>query len=546
MNVQNISSLISFKGATININALSDVHGHLEIADRAYSALLENDCFEKEEKGKANYLIVGGDFYISGDKKGFLTDPNKPLSMFQADLLNKLISEIKKISPKNITIFAPGNHELDGGEETFKKIVSKTDAHFIATNLDFKLSPLLNEEIEKDKITDSRIDFIDDDKDETKKHAILNITALPFNMKYYMGEPSMINFLDNVNKPQKRIASDEYQNSLDKISEKIKEFKEKYPSGVVILTCHTGANFAQKCAQMGGMDLILDAHMHENKEKIVNGIPIISLGQNFERLLNAKIIIDDDGNVKKEYKILNPKEKDLSEDNVITRFYNNLFKKDYKKIYEIKSSDPSIKKLSIDGIRCGQNHLANFVTDVILSEIQKYDETVELFALNASSIRGGFELKKGKNVSQFELLNCLNGIQKKQGDIFINEFVGKDLIRIILDNIIFNSIDEQKNPLFQYSGIKVQKDKMLEDWIENAQIENLYKYVIVEKTGKILEADKMYKMANTEKYFIKTKNPFIKSFSKKAVPLNKNVLDLFIDYFNNNDEIIYNPTIRFY
>ena len=80
MKISPINSNYNFKGATININALSDVHGHIERANSAYKSMLNNETFEKEERGKINYLINGGDWFINGSKSGYKSDLNKVLA----------------------------------------------------------------------------------------------------------------------------------------------------------------------------------------------------------------------------------------------------------------------------------------------------------------------------------------------------------------------------------------------------------------------------------------------------------------------------------
>ena len=65
MKINPFNMTPSFKGANISITALSDTHGSLELTDRGYRAIINNDVFEKEEKGKAKYLIIGGDWFIS-------------------------------------------------------------------------------------------------------------------------------------------------------------------------------------------------------------------------------------------------------------------------------------------------------------------------------------------------------------------------------------------------------------------------------------------------------------------------------------------------
>lgn len=539
----NFNAILNFKGATININALSDTHGQIQYCNRAYNAMLDNDCFEKEQIGKANYLIVGGDWFMSGDKKGFLSKPNKPLAMFQLDMFNNFVKRIKEICPNNMTIFTLGNHEFDGGNEILQKTIKDIDAKVVAGNLDFENSPMLENEINSHKIVKSSITYVEDDKNPNKKYAILNLACAPFNMLYYADMQEGINFIENKNVSQKKIQKEDYEKSLKLVEDEIKAFKKQNKDGVVVLTCHTGSDFAKDCANLGNIDLIFDAHMHEDKMETVNGTSIISLSQNFDKIVNAKIKIDDDGNLTdKIIKTIRPLDEKYASYNK-DEFYENLFKADIKNVYQIKSLDDSINSLSIDGIRNNSNsHLANFITDIILSQIQKYDDSVDIFALNSTSIRNGFNLKEGKNVSQFDVLNCLNGLQINQAEIFVNELTGKQLLDVVIDNIISNCNEPKKNPISHYSGLTIKKDEFLKAYFNNES--DLYKYVIFEKTNKPIEPDKIYKIANAKKYFKKSKNPVIKELFNTAVPLNKNILDLFVDYFKNNQYIEYAPKTR--
>ena len=77
--------------------------------------------------------------------------------------------------PKNVSYFIPGNHEFDAGEKYFKQILNSINAKVIASNLDFKNSPVLEDEIKNDKIFQTDILEIDDDKDPNKKHKALSL-----------------------------------------------------------------------------------------------------------------------------------------------------------------------------------------------------------------------------------------------------------------------------------------------------------------------------------------------------------------------------------
>ena len=107
---------LSFKSAVININAVSDTHGELARADNALQTIkdLNQDIFVKEEKGKKNIFAICGDWFMAGAKKGFTQNPDKPLALFQLDILNEFINQINSIQ-NNSVLFTAGNHEFDGG-----------------------------------------------------------------------------------------------------------------------------------------------------------------------------------------------------------------------------------------------------------------------------------------------------------------------------------------------------------------------------------------------------------------------------------------------
>lgn len=537
MRISPIKSNLYFKGATININALSDTHGKLPLADRAYQTLVnkKNDCFEKEEKDKINYLILGGDWFISGGKKGFLSSPDKPLMKFQSQVLNKFISEIKEKYPKTKTIFVPGNHDFDGGVDLFMDTMKETEAEIIFSNLDFNNSPKALDAIKEGKFIDSKIDFVSDDKNKDKEYAILNLGIAPINMSYYQSDLEGLNLIDNINIAQKFIQPEQYEKTQNIVSDKIKEFKEKYPDGVVILTCHTGVNFADKCAEnIQDINLILNGHEHKSGVRFVNNTPIIEMSQNFKKVINAKIQINDNGSVDKIFIDGKDPLEDEYSDGEIGKFYKNLFSNDLKPTYTLSVKNSGTQELSINNVRNKNSYLANFVVDAILDSINKKDETVQIFALNASSIRNGFRVGEKPTITPFNVSNCLNGINYNQGEIYISEVNGLELSQMVLDNFLFNQIDTEKNPLIHYAGLKINKSDLMEAYDSGKSDEELCKYVILKETNEPIKPDKTYKIANPEKFFIKSTDDKIKELKKASYPLDLNVHDAFSDYFKRN------------
>lgn len=563
MQIPRFQNPINFKGAMININALSDTHGHLELADSAYQAMCasENDVFIKDGAGKQSYLIIGGDWGMSGDTKGFLSNPKKPQLWFQKQMLNKFISEVKKQTPKTKVLFTPGNHDLDCGIKLFKNVMNGFSGKILMTNLDFQNSPEFSSLIEKGKIIASQVDFVKDDKDKNKTHAILNIGISPVNMDYY-GNTEGIKLIDNGKIAQKDVSQQFYKKTLDRTKEIVDEFREQYPNGTVILTCHTGAGFADSCAnyitrkpdldntsadtspKTNGIDLIFDAHEHKDGIRFVNGTPIVSLSENFKKIVNAKITIDDSGKEKNIncYDIRPTEQKQEGELGV---YYRDLFKEDSQNRYSIICDNAKLTKLDTENVRIKNNHLANFVCDILLESVKKKDPSIQIFALNSSSIRGGFKLGDEPQVSMFNVINCLSGINRYQADIYVNEVTGEELAELIQDNFNFNAIEPSRNTIIQYSGIRINKTKFMKAQ-EDMSRRDLCQFITLEETNEPINPDKTYKIANPEKYFVKTKNNKIQNMLSLAYPLKLNVRDIFNDYFKNNPQITFETKTRLY
>lgn len=333
---------------------------------------------------------------------------------------------------------------------------------------------------------------------------------------------------------------------MDEVIRKIDVFKEKYPLGSVITTVHTGVDFAYNLAQKRQVDLILNAHEHKNGTQYVNGVPIVELSQNFLDIINVKIIKDDEGKTSAiEIKTMHPKDGNYKPGE-IEELRKTIFKEDLKKKYRITPQDDSIS-LNMKNVRNSNSHLANLITDSILDEIKQIDDSVQIFALNASSIRGGFELEEGKagNVCFFELSNCLDGLSSEQANVFVNEISGQKLAYLVLDNFSFNEIDTEKNPIIHYSGLKIDKKGFMEASKQGASYRELCQFMTLEETGEPINPNQTYKIANVEKYFIKSKDEKIKSMINDAYPLDLSARQAFENHFKKNDEVIYKPKTRF-
>ena len=340
--------------------------------------------------------------------------------------------------------------------------------------------------------------------------------------------------MDNVNKSQKNINQNDYQKTFSDCIERINKFKKENPKGIVILMSHTGVNFADNLCKNAPVDLVFDGHEHKEEIRTINGINIIPMSQNFKRLVNTQIKINDDGTLENiKIKTLVPSESKTQ--GPIKELYDKLFQKDLEKKYSIISENMETNELNIEGIRTGNNYLANFVTDCVLEEIKKLDSDVDFFALNSAAIRNPLKVSKEAGVSSIDIINTLKGIKEDDAKIMTTKINGLELTYMILDNFLYNRDYPQRNPLIHYSGLTADRSGMLTAYENGDSLEDLTKYIIDEKSNQPIDSNKQYKIANTEKYFNKSQNPKIKAFKQKSEFLGVIVQDLFKEHFLNSN-----------
>ncbi len=537
-------SNLNFKGAAISVSSFSDNHGNLERLDNFYRSIEDNrdELFLEDKKGNQNVLLIIGDWFISGGTRGYKSNPDANSHDFQILFFNKLVEKICTIARNTKTFFVSGNHELDGGVLEFKKVLSKIKAKILMTNLDFKLSPVLKSLIDKKKIVQEEILEIDDDKRDDIKHKALLLGISPVNMPYYKKDLDGLKFINQFAKSGKATTVDDYKETLEDAELRIRKFKKKNPKGIVIVSSHTGVDFAQNIAKNMGkenIDLILNAHEHKDTVEEVNGVKIVNLNQNFNKYVNAKFFIDDNGDLKSDV-VLNsyyPVEfSESEEEGEFGEFYNKAFDKDLKREYKIVPMDKSAKVLDIKGIRAGNNYLANFATDSILSQIQKTNPEVQIFAINATAIRSSLYTSLQGGANNLQVMNVLNGIIFEDAGIYKNTLSGKMLTKLVVENALFSEINPDRNPVTHYSGLIADNKSILEGYHQGKGYEELSKFIKTTDYEPI-DLDKEYTIANVEKYFRKSKVPFIhEELYNKAVPLNLNAKELFIQYVNENKD----------
>lgn len=543
INLSSLNYKLNFKAAALNINTFSDNHGNLEKLDAFYQSIEQNrdELFLEDKKGNQNALVIAGDWFISGGTKGYKSNKNANSHYFQTLFFNKFVEKMRAFAHNTKTYFVPGNHELDAGVFEFKKVLNNINAAVLMTNLDFEASSVLRSLIDKKKVVKQDILEIEDDKNPNLKHKALFLGINPVNMPYYRPDIKGINFINQFAKAGKSTTPEDYEETFDETVKIIEDFKRENPKGLVIVSSHTGVDFAQNLARKMGKDninLILNAHEHLDGIEEVSGVKIVNLGQNFKKHVNAKFFIDDDGNLKSDVYlgVYYPNKESVRPDGFFKKFYDEVFCKDLKKEYKINTVKPDIAVLGVEDVRLGNNYLANFVTDAILSQIQKTNPEIQIFAINASAIRTPLDTALNGGANNIQIMNTLNGIVNEDAGILKNKISGRMLIKLVIENVLFSEINPKRNPVTHYSGLIIDRKEILKG-CHTGKTDEYFTQFIKTSDGTSIDLNKTYTIANVEKYFKKSKVPFIKdTLYNEAEPVNLNAKELFIKYINENKD----------
>lgn len=532
----------SFKGAQMSITAFSDTHGQLEDIGSFWEEIEKNkdDIFLKEGKGKKDVVAVAGDWFMAGNVKGYKSNPDYNSQKYQLLFFNKLMKMFSRMSKSITSIFTIGNHELDAGFEEFSKCVRKLNSQIVSTNVDLESSDVLKRHALRSKTIE-----IQDDKDPSLVHKVLFLGVSPGNMSYYNKKLEGIKFSDDVYKPQSKITPDEVKNSINAVKKEIEDFKKENPKGVVVLLDHFGGTFQDELLrQKLPVNVILSAHEHLDYDELKGSTLIVKLFQNFKKFENVKINFDDNGDLSG-IKTHAYYPKGLSGTNEMQDFYERVFKKDIEQSYSIPARD-GICDLELKGVRYKNSYLANYITDVILNRIQKRIPETDFFALNASAIRGPLKTKEGGEVNNINILLTLNGIRNEDANIMLSRVTGREILYMIVENVMSNAQSREKNPLNHYSGLSYNKTMLIKGIQMGLDEKNLISF-IRDKNGEPLDLDREYLLANVEKFFLKSKNPFIKELytSNRTAMTLLNAKEEFKKHFEENlNEVSASKEIR--
>lgn len=319
---------VNYKGARVNVLALSDSHGNFMKIPKVLKTVETHvaDIYAKADSPSTlNTVVIGGDWFINPIKKGFITHPELSNGDVQSITLLKMIDHIRstisqyalKISKsvypsmpmKNILeiVFASGNHDLDGGNEFLLKTLKKLPMVSLFTNLktlngeDANLPSIeISNDIKekREKLCKSVVYAIPDDKQKGLVHKVMFVSATIPSIDFYSpGQCKGFEFYDNCNRKDSDLLGDDIKGTINSIKSEVENFKKENPKGGVILVSHMGGRLSEIIREnIPAINHILNGHDHKNIQSNLGNTSINSLGKDFEMIKAVNFKFDDEGN----------------------------------------------------------------------------------------------------------------------------------------------------------------------------------------------------------------------------------------------------------
>lgn len=502
MKLTNFSNpQIGFKAAQVNIVAMSDNHGNVHNLPQLVGTIEQNkgDIFKKaDEKSTLNMFAIAGDFFMNPKKKGYMTKPELSNGDIQANFLNKVVNTVKNIVKNNFdTVYAPGNHCYDGGDEFLYGKLKDEPVKTLVTNVDLEKSPLVSG-LMKDNpdIVTSKVYEVQDDKNPDLKHDVLFMGVTIPSLK---GKLTKTELYDNNNKKDTQITENDLQKTFEVLNKQVQEFKEKYPKGAVVLLSHMGAPISKMIENnVPNINVILNGHDHTRDNANDGKTMINSLGKDNEIIKSVNFKFNDDGDLEDVGFNMFVTE-NYAENKDVKEFLDKNFEEDVKPLVKMKGA--SELEYS-DKIRYANTELTNFLTSSVAEEARKEIPDLSSVALQSSYVRGGIK----ENSTNLNLLKIFDGIDVESQNLNVGTVKGSDMVDIISKNVKSNLEAPTRNTLIQWSDFQVNRS-MIED-IQNGKSDKTFADAVKcrnQETGKFenIDMNKDYKILLSNKMLSK-------------------------------------------
>ena len=531
---------IGFKAAQVNIIAMSDNHGNVHNLPKLVGTIEQNkgDIFKKaDEKSTLNMFAIAGDFFMNPHKKGYMTKPELSNGDIQANFLNKVVNTVKGFVKNNFdTVYTPGNHCYDGGDEFLYNKLKDEPVKTLVTNVDLEKSPLVSGLMKTHPdIVTSKVYEIQDDKNPALKHNVLFMGVTIPSLK---GRLTKTELYDNNNKKDTQISEADLQKTFEVLNKQVEAFKEKHPKGAVVLLSHMGAPISKMIENnVPNINVILNGHDHTRDNANDGKTMINSLGKDNEIVKSVNFKFDDDGNLKDVGFNMFITENSAENKDVKT-FLDKNFVEDVKPLVKMKGA--SELEYS-DKIRYTNTELTNYLTSTVAEQARKEIPDLASVALQSSYVRGG--IKEGSN--NLNLLKIFDGIDVESQNLNVGNVKGSEIVDIIAKNIKSNLQAPTRNTLIQWSDFQINRS--LIEQIETGKSDKKYQDAVKcrnQQTGEFeaIDMNKNYKILLSNKMLSKKDFAQIKD---NFTSINKNYDDFFrANIKSKNYEVDVNTQVK--
>ena len=326
---------------------INDVHGQVPKMERLANA---SDAFDEfvKSRGSDTFKVSAGDIML-----GESVSTNKTAINFM-----NLIG---------ITIGTIGNHEMDRGFSSFKKLIEKAKTKFLGTNMNFPSG-------KDDKIITSVIKEVNGNK-----YGFLGI------------QPSSLTARIKSKDLMEGVTIDSPEQTIKELQENINELRKQGIDKIILLS-HAGIDADKRIAkEIEGLDVIIGGHSHdlikdakfgENFVYSKTGEPIIitQAGRDGDNFGVLSLEFDDKGVIKSvQNSVFDTK--DYEKDLIMQTVVNNEFGIP-KVIGKVEVAPPMPKNPLIQ-----ENPYAEFIVDAIRDELN-----VDIGLINSGNLRGSLKV----------------------------------------------------------------------------------------------------------------------------------------------------------
>ena len=530
-SINSTTSNNSFKAGYLNILATADNHGKITELPKVIKSIENNAGYlfpKAGGKSTLNLFTIVGDWFINPSKKGFITNPELSNGDLQKWALLKTIDNIKAIVQKQAqntsnslkfnfsTVYAMGNHCLDAGTDFILNVMKTSPMKSLITNVDLaKSDKVVDIAKNSQNIVKSHVYKIPDDKSPDLIHKVMVLGVTIPSMGYY--NPGLCNgleFYDNSDQKDTALTEEKIQGTINSVREQVDAFKKENPKGAVILLSHMGENLAEIIIKnVPEIDHILNGHDHKTTQKTVGKTIISSLGKDNEIIKSLTCKFDDNGNFLtpaiNQYDISRTLLDGIDEHPFKIALRDKLAKDTVSLINMTDSTrrpasqDKTLKLAYGDEIRYHNSYLMNFLTTAVKEEIiKRIDPDVFAVGLQSSIVRCGIE----NGSDNLTVMKIFDGVSKELSGLETGYVNGEDLVGLIVENILDNLVNPNRNTIIHWSDIQI--DKQLIKAINDGDSDSSYSEAIRVRNPKIQEFEpidlsKDYKIAIGSKFLLK-------------------------------------------